>query len=186
MQIKPQRSRGLAGLGALGLGLALAPWAVPAAQGASCSVNWGTGVANSSTMTRQLVSNVRSGRHTCFDRLVVDLKGNTPTGYQVRYVNRVYHEGSGQPVPLRGAADLEIVVRAPAYDARGQGTYSPANPKELANVSKFRTFRQVAWAGSFEGQTTLGLGVRTRLPFRVFRIDDGVTSRLVIDVAHTR
>ena len=34
----------------------------------------------------------------------------------------------------------------------------------MPNVAGYRTFRQVAWAGSFEGQTTVGLGVRARLP----------------------
>lgn len=52
----------------------------------------------------------------------------------------------------------------------------------------FRTFRQVAWAGSFEGLTTVGLGVRARLPFRVFALS-GIPgpaqgARVVIDVVH--
>jgi len=55
-----------------------------------------------------------------------------------------------------------------------------ANPAELVDVSGFQTFRQVAWAGSFEGTTTVGLGVRARLPFRVFSLSD----RIVVDVAH--
>jgi hypothetical protein len=43
----------------------------------------------------------------------------------------------------------------------------------------------LASAGSFEGQTTIGLGVRARLPFRVFTLDGpGNGSRIVIDVAH--
>jgi len=62
----------------------------------------------------------------------------------------------------------------------------PANRRELARVSGYRTFRQVAWAGSFEGSTTLGLGVRARLPFRVLQLPGpGTGSRVVIDVAHT-
>jgi hypothetical protein len=48
------------------------------------------------------------------------------------------------------------------------------------NVSGYRTFRQVAWAGSFEGVTTVGLGTRARLPFRVFTLP----GRVVVDVAH--
>ena len=52
-------------------------------------------------------------------------------------------------------------------------------------MAGYSTFRQVAWAGSFEGQTTVGLGVRARLPFRVFALTGpGTGSRLVIDVAH--
>ena len=73
---------------------------------------------------------------------------------------------------------------APAYDSQGHPTF-PATKKELVDVSGFRTFRQIAGAGSFEGQTTIGLGVRARLPFRVFVLDGpGTGSRLVVDVAH--
>jgi hypothetical protein len=45
------------------------------------------------------------------------------------------------------------------------------------------TFRQVAWVELWESNSTLGLGARARLPFRVFVLD-GPGSRLVIDVAH--
>src|SRR5262249_2306037 len=59
------------------------------------------------------------------------------------------------------------------------------NCHELVNVTGWRTFRQVADGGSFEGYTTIGLGVRARLPFRVFTLPGpGAHSRLVIDVAH--
>ena len=52
-------------------------------------------------------------------------------------------------------------------------------------MSGYRTLRQVAWAGSFEGQTSLGVGVRARLPFRVTVLDGpGTGSRVVLDVAH--
>jgi hypothetical protein len=55
----------------------------------------------------------------------------------------------------------------------------------VTKVSGYHTFRQVAWAGSFEGYTTLGLGVRARLPFKVHTLDGpGSGSRLVVDVAH--
>ena len=94
-------------------------------------------------------------------------------------------DGSGTAVPLRGDADLRVVLRAPAYSGSGAATYRPANRRELVDVTGYRTFRQVAWAGSYEGQTTLGLGVRARLPFRAFVLDGpGDGARLVIDVAH--
>jgi hypothetical protein len=53
----------------------------------------------------------------------------------------------------------------------------------LPNVAGFSTFRSITNAGSFEGQTTYGLGVRARLPFRVFTIAGG-HGRIVVDVAH--
>lgn len=62
----------------------------------------------------------------------------------------------------------------------------PRNQDEMVDVSGFRTFRQLAFGGSFEGNTTLGLGVRARLPFRVFVLPATTlgTQRLVVDVAH--
>jgi hypothetical protein len=55
----------------------------------------------------------------------------------------------------------------------------------MADVTGYQTFLQVAGAGSFEGQTTIGLGVRARLPFRAFILTGpGDGSRLVVDVAH--
>jgi hypothetical protein len=150
----------------------------------SCPRGWGSLPEANSRMTQAPVTNVRTGRHACFDRLVIDIGGRAP-GYDVRYVTNVYTDGAGFLVPLRGGAKLQLVVRAPAYNDAGQPTYKPANPRELTNVAGYSTFRQVAYAGSFEGQTTIGLGVRARLPFRVFTLaGPGSNTRLVIDVAH--
>jgi len=158
-----------------------------------CGITWGSlpkAAVATSPADAEMVNDVRAGRHDCFDRLVVDLGGQDTTfgSYGVRYVTQVYEDGRGDAVPVRGAADLEVVVRAPAYDQYGHATFAPANPREVVDVTGYSTFRQVAWAGSFEGQTTMALGVRARLPFRVFTLpgtaqsDD--TPRLVIDVAH--
>ena len=164
----------------------------PAPAGASpyCGITWGSQAKSADLGDREVLYDVRAGRHDCFDRLVVDVGGEDTTfgSYSVRYVPVVHQDGSGDPVPVRGAADLEVVVHAPAYDEEGRPTFSPADPREVVDVAGYRTFRQVAYAGSFEGRTTLALGVRARLPFRVFGVagtpnsDD--TPRLVIDVAH--
>ncbi len=131
------------------------------------------------------ISAVRGGRHDCYDRLVVDVAG-TVAGYDVRYVSEVRAEGSGFVVPVRGGAVLDVVVRATSYDPlTGRPTYVPTNARELTDVSGFRSLRQVAGGGSFEGQSTIAVGVRARLRFRVFVLDGpGRGSRLVIDVAH--
>ncbi len=173
------------------LAMSMAPVAlagsVPTASASACEAHWGSLVKQRSHHTSTHLTNVRSGRHQCFDRLVIDLdgRGHGRPGYRVAYVTRVTHEGSGATVPLRGGAKLRIVVDAPAYGGRGRPTYRPANRHELVDVAGYRTFRQVAWAGSFEGQTTLGLGVRARLPMRVFVLDGpGAGHRVVVDVAH--
>jgi len=157
---------------------------VPASAAPYCGLVWGSLAKTDSAMSQAKVTNVRTGQHYCFDRLVVDLNGPVG-GYTVRYVPQVTQDGSGLPVPLRGLAFLQITVNAPAYDDNGNATYNPANPNELTDVNGYQTFRQVAWAGSFEGYSSLGLGVRARLPFRVFTLAGPETgSRLVIDVAH--
>lgn len=122
---------------------------------------------------------MRAGRNDCYDRLVFDASGPID-GYIVSYVDTVFEDPTAVPVPLRGDAKLSITVIAAAYDESGNLTYVPANRTELVDVTGFQTFRQVAWAGSFEGTTTVGLGVRARLPFRVFNLPN----RIVVDVAH--
>jgi hypothetical protein len=164
----------------------------PASAAASpyCGITWGSTAKARSAADAEMVHGVRAGRHACFDRLVVDLNGQDVSfgSYDVRYVSVVHQDGSGQAVPVRGAADLQVIVRAPAYDANGHPTFLPVNRREVVDVTGYRTFRQVAWAGSFEGSTTLALGVRARLPVRVFTLPGTAQSdhgpMLVIDVAH--
>jgi hypothetical protein len=135
------------------------------------------------------IVNVRSGAHACYDRLVVDIKGSGSVGYDIRYVDNVFTEGRGNVVALAGGAKIQIVVHAPNYDINtGVITYTPsdqAQSQQLTNLAGYRTFRQVAFGGSFEGQTTFGLGVRAQLPMRVFVLSGpGAGQRLVVDVAH--
>ena len=166
---------------AVGLGLVVPGSASAAAP--YCGIAWGSLPKSAPTVRAGTLEDVRAGQHECFDRLVIDVQGDAP-GYVVEY-GPVSTEGKGDPVPLRGAADLRIVVKAPAYDAHGHATYQPADRAELVDVTGYGTFRQVAWAGTSEGQSTVGLGVRARLPFRVFVLDGpGNHSRVVVDVAH--
>jgi len=164
---------------------AVASGSAPSAS--ACETRWGSLVKQRAPYTSKQITNVRSGRHRCFDRLVIDLggAGKGRPGYQAKYVTNVTMDGSGADVPLRGGAKLRVIIKAPAYDDHGRPTYRPANWEELVDVGGYRTFRQVSWAGTFEGQTTIGLGVRARLPMRVFILNDpGGGHRLVVDVAH--
>ncbi len=172
---------------AVSLSPAAAVTAAPTAAASVCQAHWGSLPKQRATYTGKQITNIRSGRHHCFDRLVVDLNGqgkSTP-GYRVKYVKTVRKDGSGARVPLRGGAKLRIIVKAPAYDANGRLTYRTPTGSELVDVAGYRTFRQVAWAGTFEGQTTIGLGVRARLPMRAFVLDNPAGGhRVVLDVAH--
>ncbi|MBM7502376.1 hypothetical protein JOD52_003216 [Brachybacterium muris] len=165
----------------VGLGMAV-PTAAEAAP--YCGISWGSNSETRSGYSTSHLKNLRTGKHDCYDRLVIDLDHRV-TGYSVKYVSAVRRRGSGSVVSLAGAADLQITLNAPAYDDSGRATYSPARPNTAVNVAGCRTFRQVALAGSFEGETTLGLGVRARLPMRVTVLNGpGSGSRIVADVAH--
>jgi hypothetical protein len=151
-----------------------------AAQGPYCGQRWGSAPEDLSTYSTGAVVDGRAGRHTCFDRLVLDVDGDL-AGYAVRYVDVVRQDGSGDLVPLRGGARLQVTATAPVVPT--DSFFVGAG--ELVDVGRYRTFRQVSWVGSFEARTTVGLGVRARLPFRTFILDGpGDTSRLVVDVAH--
>ena len=153
-----------------------------------CGITWGSLPKDAGQGIQGPLTDLRAGRHECFDRLVVDIGGpaSTAVGYRVEYVDRVTHDGSGASIPLRGAADLQVVVLTPGYNNAGRPTYSPANPAEAVDVTGFSTFQQVAWGGSFEGQSLIGLGVRALLPFRVFVLPGSPSNgvRVIVDVAH--
>ncbi|WP_030542031.1 hypothetical protein [Streptomyces albus] len=168
---------GLAATTTPAAGAGPAPARAPAGE---CSVTWGSGVKAEWDSDYKPLVNIRSGRHDCYDRLVFDIDGTAADriGYYVRYVSQLRQDGSGDLIPVKGGAILEVVAFAPAYDPE---TMEPTLPGVRLNVDGYRTFRDVVVAGSFEGQTQVGLGVRARLPFRVFQTAD----HLVVDVAHT-
>jgi hypothetical protein len=64
---------------------------------------------------------VSAGRQECSDRVVFHLNGPDPTGYSVRYVDLVREDGSGRPVPVAGAAALQVVINAPALGQDSHG-----------------------------------------------------------------
>lgn len=172
----------VAAAGALSTTVAATASASTAAASPYCGITWGSTPESAGDLSGALLTNLRSGRHECFDRLVVDFTGEIE-GYDVHY-GAVYEPGSGDRIPLRGT-DIHIEVLAAAYDDGGKATYDPAKDSEAVDVAGYRTFRQVAWGSSYEGQSTIGLGVRARLPFRVAIVDGpGTGSRLVIDVGH--
>jgi hypothetical protein len=148
---------------------------------AACHLRWDKGAKHAGVMVQSQVRAVRAGQHPCFDRLVIDIgKGDKP-GYRVRYVRQIVQDPSGNVIPVRGHAKLLITVMAPAAPS------FPANSHHLADVAGFASFRQIVGAGSFEGLTSIGAGIRVKLPFRVFEVrDPGYKTRLVVDVAHHR
>jgi hypothetical protein len=157
---------------------------------------WGTDPRDAAPMSPDEFYLVRAGQHDCFDRVVLDVNGTIDgpeaVGYSVAYVSgEVRADGSGDPVPTEGAGALEVTVRAPALGYGSSGhLYPPARtgddfytPEQLAG---WGALREISFAGSFEGQSTIAIGVESELPFQVGSYDDEGYSHLVVDVAHPR
>lgn len=153
--------------------LALVAPFVPAASAASpaCSTPWGSVAesGNGLAMSQANVTTVRTGQHACYDRVVFDVAAGSVAGWRVQYVDTIRGIATGDPIPVAGGARLQVTMLHPAVVHLG-----------MPNVVGYPTLRQLVYAGSFEGVTEVGVGVRARLPFRVFTLP----GRLVLDVAH--
>jgi hypothetical protein len=157
--------------------------------------SWGTGAKQSPRYSVAPLYLIRVGQHPCYDRVVFDINSPDPVGYHVQYVKVVLEDGSGIPRPVAGGAALEVIVHAPAKGADNQGHQPGVNLAKpgqdfytAAQLRKWRSLREIRYAGSFEGQTTIAVGVRARTPFRVFTLVDSRNQimRVVLDVAHNR
>jgi hypothetical protein len=160
----------------------------------ACSTEqrWGTRpVVGSTVMTPSPLYLTRVGQHACYDRVVFDINGPEAVGFAARYVPVVLADASGKPVPVAGRAAFEVTVRAPIFGTDNQGNQPWVKPPALgqnlvapATIAGWSSLRAVTFAGSFEGQTTVAVGVRERLPFRVFVSSSGSYQHVVLDISH--
>ncbi|MFD5813141.1 hypothetical protein, partial [Streptomyces sp. NPDC127038] len=152
----------------------------------TCPTGWGSLPKSAADSDDGSLTDIRTGQHDCYDRMVLDVPtaGTTGIGYTVHYVDAFYQDPSNILIPVSGGAIIEILVSAPSYDpATNSPTYPGRGGQPLPGVdlTGYRTFRDAKFGASFEGVTQVGLGVRARLPFRVTQL----SGRLVIDVAHS-
>ncbi len=159
-------------------------------EGPWCGIRWGSLAKTAPPTTSGAVVDARVGRHHCFDRLVLDVAGKAPPGFHVRYTDQLSAVGSGTPLPVAGEAVLTVTITAAGRDARLNPTVpwhagSAIVAQDDLGAEGFQTLRSLVFGGSFEGRLAAGLGLRGRLPFRVFQLTGpGANSRIVVDVAH--
>ncbi|MHB9863676.1 AMIN-like domain-containing (lipo)protein [Streptomyces sp. YIM S03343] len=165
-------------------GAGAAPAVAATSQATACETGWGSMAKSepgSLAMTGDL-ANVRTGRHTCYDRMVFDIPGMTtadPAMYWVQYVPGFAHVPSQTGIPVKGGAIIEVEITAPVDQS--QYPVELADPLPGLDFSGYQTFRDAKFGGYYDGATHIGLGVRAKLPFRVLVLPD----RVVVDVAHT-
>jgi hypothetical protein len=156
-----------------------------AAAAPYCGITWGSGARSAGALSEGPLVATRTGRHECFDRLVFEFDGPA-TGFRVAY-GEAYTEGEGRPMSpyTAGGAVLSVVLMQPAYSPEHEATYPLKVGEHATAVVGYRTLRDAVFGGSFEGYTTFSVGVRARLPYRVFTLaGPGTHTRIVLDVAH--
>ena len=125
------------------------------------------------------LSNIRTGQHAGFSRVVLDMSG-LPTEHRVREVTSVADCGSGNPISMPGSTEIlhVVLIGAAAHDDNGNPTYTGSRnfaTPGLTNVNR------VALTCDFEA--TLGIAVGYGNPnswHRVFTLTS--PNRVVIDV----
>ena len=119
---------------------------------------------------------VRAGRHPGFDRVVFEFRGGVPE-HRIDYVEQLVQDGSGDPVSVAGAADLEVVFEgANAHSEDGAPTISPRRFSPGLPAVK-----ELAQVGDFEAVVSYGVGVDRERPITVSTLSG--PSRLVVDIS---
>ena len=154
----------------------------------SCAVTWGSLTKAHASSARAPLALTRTGRHECYDRVVFEFEGAVD-GYRIEYVDAVRPGSDGYSLDVAGGARMQVTLMAPILDGV-RWTYPQSFQSDhVADVTGYRTLRDVMFGGSssigHDWETTFGIGVRARLPFRAFVLaGPGDHSRLVVDIAH--
>ncbi|SDO03471.1 AMIN-like domain-containing (lipo)protein [Lentzea jiangxiensis] len=140
-----------------------------------------TFVPIASAQSTPTLSNIRTGQHAGFSRVVLDLSG-LPAEHRVSEVTGVSNCGSGDPVTVAGSGIREILsvtlIGAAAHDDAGNPTYPGSRNFATPGLTHVRG---VALTCDFEA--TLGIAVGYSNPsswHRVFTLTS--PNRLVIDI----
>lgn len=126
------------------------------------------------------VTDVRTGRHEGFDRVVFELGGTGEgvPGWRVEYVDQPVDDGSGNPVEVDGDSFLQVVISGTAMPADSGVTEWPG---ERLAPEDTEAVKEVVYRFWFEGYTTAFVGVDgDPRPFRAFLLEDPI--RVVVDV----
>ncbi|WP_161965195.1 AMIN-like domain-containing (lipo)protein [Ornithinimicrobium cerasi] len=127
----------------------------------------------------QEITDVRTGLHEGYDRVVLDLTGEEPAlGWFVSFVDEAVEDPSGLPLDVDGDAFLQVVVRGIDWTTESPERYD-GDPVEGAGTE---VVTEVVLGGLFEGQQQIVIGLTQETAFRVFSLPD--PARIVIDVQH--
>ncbi len=125
------------------------------------------------------VTDIRTGRHDGFDRVVFEVGGEGLPGWDVRYVDDPVEQGSGDPVEVDGDTVLRVTVTGVGYpfDTGIEGFESDGP----VPGSGTQVVTEVVLGPTFEGTTEAFIGTSGQSPFRVYLLSG--PARIVVEVA---
>ncbi len=124
---------------------------------------------------------VRVATQDGYDRVVFELDGKDSgePGWRVEYTDDPAGQGSGDPVQVKGAATLSVVITGSGYPMDTGATEVSDDPTLPAGLE---SVQDVVLGATFEGQYQAFIGTTREAPFRVFRLSN--PTRVVVDIQH--
>jgi len=123
-----------------------------------------------------VLRDVRTGDQQTVDRVVFEIEGPKLPDYDVKYVTRPVHCGSGLPVQVDGSAFLQVRL-SPAQAHNEAGAPTVATLQRKVRLPIVREIREIC---DFEGDVTWIIGLSARKEYRVLELEG--PARLVIDI----
>lgn len=127
------------------------------------------------------LTDVTTGQHPGYDRVVFRFEGTGSPGWMVRYVDAATDDPADTLLDIAGDGTLQVVVLGVRLPFE-TGIEEWAGPNPIL-TPEYAVLREVNLRGQFEGQHLAFLGTATAdHPFRVFGLTD--PTRVVVDVRH--
>jgi hypothetical protein len=127
-----------------------------------------------------VVTDVRTGAHDGFDRIVVELAGSGQVGWEAGYVEDPTAQGSGDPVEVPGEVTLGLTLTNVALPGDAPEGVQPWEGPERLDVADGDLVDGLVVGSLFEGRYAFYAGTDERLPYAVARLAD--PQRVVVDV----
>lgn len=123
--------------------------------------------------TARLVG-IQTSQQEGYDRIEFTFDRAAPS-WRVGYASAI-RDGAGRRVPLQGRALLAVAFQpAQAHQQGGTSSFGP-----LSRTPGYDSLRQVRLASDIEGGVRFGLGLDTRVGFRV--LEATTPTRIIVDV----
>ena len=131
------------------------------------------------TVARANITDVRTGTHAGYDRVVFEFADGLPEASLERAEPPFTQDASGEPIDVQGESFLRLILRGGTKQTL-EGTSSYDGPTEFE--TGYPALVHLIEGGDFEAQSTWYFGLAAESCVRVLTLTDDGTARLVIDI----